>query len=56
MPEFAIILLFYWFLPYCIQPHDGIGKENRVILDVCTTEIKKPWRKRMKTLKHIQFP
>lgn len=53
MHTFAVILLL---LPYRIQPHNGIGKENRVILDVCTTEIKKPWEKKsIKRLKNIQY-
>ena len=32
----------YVQLPYRVHSHDGIGEKNWVVLNVCTTEVKKP--------------
>lgn len=36
------LLMLHVYVPYCVHAHDGICKENWVVLDVGTTEVKKP--------------
>lgn len=38
-------------IPYCVHAHNGIRKENWVVLDVGTTEVEKPCKEEI----HILF-
>lgn len=41
-------------LPYCVYSHNGVCKENWVVLDVCPTEVKEPWEEKIEShLKNI---
>lgn len=43
LSKFIITDASYWTSPYCIHSHNGICKENWVVLNVCPTKVEKPW-------------
>lgn len=43
--------MLHAYVPYCVHAHNGICKENWVVLDVGTTEVKKPCKEEI----HISF-
>lgn len=45
------LLMLHVYAPYCVHAHNGICKENWVVLDVGTTEVKKPCKEET----HILF-
>lgn len=43
LSKFIITDASYWTSPYCTHSHNGICKENWVVLNVCPAKVEKPW-------------